>query len=153
MNQTSPTPTPIQARCEAATGRLVEFFETLAPESLSRLAEFYTADARFKDPFNEVVGVAAIARVFEHMFATVEAPRFRITRSIVQGDQAMLGWDFELIFAGRRVVVHGVSHLVFDEEGRVALHRDYWDAAGELYEKLPVLGTLMQRLRRRFAPP
>jgi len=32
---------------------------------------------------------------------------------------------------------------------RVAVHRDYWDAAEELYEKLPVLGSLMRWLKRR----
>ena len=36
-------------------------------------------------------------------------------------------------------------------DGRIARHRDYWDAAGELYEKLPLLGTLMRWLRRRIA--
>ena len=30
-------------------------------------------------------------------------------------------------------------------------HRDYWDAAEELYEKLPVLGALMRLLRRKLA--
>jgi steroid delta-isomerase len=30
-------------------------------------------------------------------------------------------------------------------------HRDYWDAAGELYEQLPVIGSLMRWLKRRIA--
>ena len=34
--------------------------------------------------------------------------------------------------------------------GRVVAHRDYWDAAEELYEKLPVLGALMRLLKRRL---
>jgi len=28
-------------------------------------------------------------------------------------------------------------------------HRDYWDAAEELYEKLPVIGALMRWLKKR----
>jgi hypothetical protein len=31
----------------------------------------------------------------------------------------------------------------------VSLHRDYWDAAEELYEKLPVVGSVMRWLKRR----
>jgi hypothetical protein len=27
--------------------------------------------------------------------------------------------------------------LVLDDQMRITLHRDYWDAAEELYEKLP----------------
>jgi hypothetical protein len=29
------------------------------------------------------------------------------------------------------------------------MHRDYWDAAEELYEKLPVLGSVMRWLKAR----
>ena len=39
----------------------------------------------------------------------------------------------------------GLTH--FDAEGRVTSHRDYWDAAEELYMTLPVIGWLMRRLR------
>jgi hypothetical protein len=32
-------------------------------------------------------------------------------------------------------------------------HRDYWDAAEELYETLPLLGTLLRALRSRLRAP
>ena len=47
------------------------------------------------------------------------------------------------------MAVRGASHLVLNEQGLVTLHRDYWDAAEELYEKLPVVGALMRWLKRR----
>jgi hypothetical protein len=31
----------------------------------------------------------------------------------------------------------------------VSEHRDYWDAAEELYEQIPVLGAVMRWLKRR----
>jgi hypothetical protein len=31
----------------------------------------------------------------------------------------------------------------------VSFHRDYWDAAEEMYEKLPVVSGLMRWLKRR----
>ena len=46
-------------------------------------------------------------------------------------------------------MVHGSSHLRFDEAGLVDYHRDYWDAAQELYEKIPGLASLMRWLRRQ----
>jgi len=48
-------------------------------------------------------------------------------------------------------LIRGATHLHFAPDGRVRLHRDYWDAAEELYEKLPVVGTLVRLLRRRAA--
>jgi hypothetical protein len=38
------------------------------------------------------------------------------------------------------MAIHGGSHIRFNARRPRAVHRDYWDAAEELYEKLPVLG-------------
>lgn len=132
--------------------RLVALFEALAPSDLARLADYYAPQTRFKDPFNEVQGVPALQRVFAHMFDTLDEPRFIVRDILVQGDQCFLTWDF--VFRFRRFergeqVVRGGSHLHFDAQGLVILHRDYWDAAEELYEKLPGLGALMRWLKRR----
>jgi hypothetical protein len=52
-------------------------------------------------------------------------------------------------FDRREQCIRGATHLRFAADGRIAMHRDYWDAAEELYEKLPVVGTLMRWLKRR----
>ena len=131
--------------------QLVQFFETISPDSVQRIPDIYSADAYFKDPFNEVRGVEAVKKIFAHMFVQVEAPRFIVTNTVLQGDQAFLCWEF--IFRFRRFsneeqCVRGVTHFRFDSDGKVSMHRDYWDAAEELYEKLPVLRHLMRWLRR-----
>jgi len=139
---------------EPAAQRIADFFGSLAPADLARLGEIYSDDARFKDPFNEVVGVPAIRQVFEHMFTTLDAPRFVVRELIVQGPQCFLTWDFVFRmrrFNRREQVIRGSSHLVLAADGRITLHRDYWDAAEELYEKLPLLGSLMRWLRKRVS--
>ena len=45
--------------------------------------------------------------------------------------------------------MRGATHLVLDAQGRILLHRDYWDAAEELYEKIPLVGALMRWLKTR----
>ena len=137
---------------EAQVTRIVALFESLKREDVARIAEIYTPDARFKDPFNEVQGTAAIRSIFEHMFVALHEPRFVIRERIVQGNQCFLTWDF--LFRMKRFnpsqqCIRGGSHLVLAADGRIQLHRDYWDAAEELYEKLPVLGALMRWLKKR----
>lgn len=138
---------------DAAVARVVTFFEHLAPADVGALGSLYAPAARFKDPFNDVQGVAAIQAIFAHMFESLDGPRFVVTGRVVQGDQCFLTWDFVFAFRnfhrGVQQTVRGASHLVFDSQGRVTLHRDYWDAAEELYEKLPVVGGLMRWLKRR----
>lgn len=136
-----------------AVERVVDFFETLTPAAVERLAELYTPDAYFKDPFNEVRGVPEVQRIFRHMYATLEAPHFVITGRVIDGAQCFLVWEFRFRFKRFDTVtpqtVRGGSHLVLAADGRIAHHRDYWDAAEELYEKLPWIGGLMRWLRRR----
>ena len=136
-----------------ALARVVAFYESISASDIAGLGELYAADAHFKDPFNEVRGVPAIARIFEHMFDAVHEPRFVILEAVEQGDAAFLTWEFR--FRMKRFdtvtvqVVRGASHLRFAADGRIDYHRDYWDAAEELYEKLPLLGSLMRFLKRQ----
>ena len=134
--------------------RIVTLFERLTPADVPRLPHYYAHKARFKDPFNDVTGVAEIERVFAHMYESLDDPRFVIRDIVTDGDQCFLTWDF--LFRFKRFTslpqtVRGASHLKFDAQGLVCLHRDYWDAAEELYEKLPVIGAVMRWLRRRAA--
>lgn len=135
----------------ATIERLVTFYSALQPEHLAQIEQLYTADARFKDPFNEVQGVAAIRGIFEHMFHRLDHPRFVVTQQVVDDDRAFLVWDFHFSFRGEATprTIRGGSFLRCTPDGRVSDHRDYWDAAEELYEKIPVLGAVMRWLKRR----
>lgn len=132
---------------------LVRFFEHLQRSDLPRLADLYADQAYFKDPFNEVRGLVQIERIFTHMFEALDQPHFVVTEQVLQGQQCFLVWEFRFRFKrfdrSSWQVVRGSSHLRLDEQGRVSYHRDYWDAAEELYEKIPGLGSVMRWLRRQ----
>ena len=136
-----------------ATENLTTFFETLSPQSVAQLHTIYDAQARFKDPFNEVQGLPEIERIFQHMYVALDQPHFVVTGQVVDGPQAFLTWEFRFRFkrfdTTTLQAVRGASHVVFNEQGLVTLHRDYWDAAEELYEKLPLVGGVMRWLKKR----
>ncbi|GAA5168391.1 nuclear transport factor 2 family protein [Viridibacterium curvum] len=138
-----------QARLDA----LVRWYETLTPDSVAQVATHYAADAHFIDPFNDVRGVAAIGAIFEHMFRQVELPRFVVERAFVLDNEAMLRWRFEFVSQGQAKVVPGATALLFDAEGKVCSHRDYWDPAREIYAGLPLVGPLIRWLTRRLTAP
>jgi hypothetical protein len=136
---------------------VIDFYESLTEASLARIGAIYRDDARFKDPFNEVVGVAAIEAIFRHMYVTTREPRFVVASAALSPDgrEGFLTWTFHFRLKADRPeverVIRGATHVTLAEDGRLAAHRDYWDAAEELYEKLPVIGLLMRWLRRRLA--
>lgn len=144
---------PAASAVSAQVSRVVDFFETLQPTSVAIMGDFYTPDAYFKDPFNEVRGLAEIQRIFSHMYVALDNPHFVVTERVVQGAQCFLVWDFKFRFkrfdTATEQVVRGTSHLRLAPDGRISYHRDYWDAAEELYEKLPVVRRLMHWLKRR----
>jgi len=134
---------------------LIRFYRELSPESIARFPDFYSANAYFKDPFNEVHGIAPIQRIFSHMFKQVDEPRFVVIEKVVDANGAMLVWEFcfrvKRWGKGETQIMRGVSHLKFAADGKVNYHRDYWDTGEELYMKLPVIGALMRGLRRVLA--
>ncbi|MBC3875466.1 nuclear transport factor 2 family protein [Undibacterium flavidum] len=132
---------------------IMDWYATLNPVSLNNIAHFYADEARFKDPFNDVKGVAAIRTIFEHMFATTQEPRFIFDEVIEQDQKAFLTWEFHFGLRSKNYIVKGGSMLTFNDRGLITDHRDYWDAAEELWEKLPVIGGLVAWLRRRFKVP
>jgi hypothetical protein len=131
---------------------VINQFENLSPNSIDALVALYSKDAFFKDPFNEVKGRADIRHIFTHMFTQVNNPHFVIKNTLENGSQACLIWEF--IFQLKQSpnldqVIRGCTWMTFNEELLITEHRDYWDAAEELYEKIPVLGGLMRWLKKR----
>ena len=128
------------------------FFEHLKPADLARMATLYSEQVFFKDPFNEVRSLAEVEAIFAHMFEALESPRFTVLDTLVQQNQCFLSWDFHFRLKGQSQPrrIHGSSHLRFAPDGRIAYHRDYWDAAEEFYEKLPLLGAVLRLIKRRL---
>lgn len=135
--------------------RVKGYFESLTPDAVERMGEVYAPDAYFRDPFNEVTGLPAIQAIFRHMYDPLVEPRFVILETIEEGERLVLTWD--MLFRIRKYQpgverkIHGLSLLRFGPDGRVVYHRDYWDAAGELYSQLPLVGPLMRFLAKRMA--
>jgi hypothetical protein len=140
---------------DPALARLIAFWESLTPATLGDLGQFYALDAEFQDPFNKVQGLPAISKIFHDMFERLHDPRFHIRQSVQEGREVFLVWDFTFriksLAPERARSIHGTTHLRLGDDGRVAYHRDYWDAAAELYAQLPLIGALMRFLARRFA--
>lgn len=139
---------------DARTARLVEAYSGLTRENLPALLLLYDQEAAFKDPFNDVRGRTAIQRIFNQMFDELRDPRFVVMRSASQDNDAFLTWELHFLRQNARpMTIRGATHLQYSSADLVVLHRDYWDAAEELYAKLPVIGVLMRALKRRLSTP
>ncbi len=139
---------------------LNRYFETLKLSDLERLNLFYTENAVFKDPFNEVKGIDEIQSIFDHMFKTLDNPRFVVTHQLFDHKQAFMCWDFLFSLKSSpqtTFTVKGSTHLLLeiDQQGfyKISSHRDYWDPAEEIYEKIPGIGMFFRWIKKRLATP
>lgn len=138
------------AELDRALDAYVRFLESLDESSLPAIERYCAPDVIFRDPFNDVVGVERYRRVLAKMFEDLDTFCFTvITRSRV-GEEAFLRWRFEYrIKPGTPwQIIQGMTHLRLDAQGRVAFHEDYWDPASQLYERVPILGWVLRKIRR-----
>lgn len=129
---------------------LIAWFESLTPETVPAIRDFYSDPTWFRDPFHEIKDRKGVEAMFQKMFFALEMPRFKVTEVVREGHDAFLVWTFDFTLKRHGHRITGCSHLKFDAMQRVCYHRDYWDAAEEVYEKIPLLGAVLRRLKNRF---
>jgi steroid Delta-isomerase len=138
-----------------ATARYGRFWSRLRPETTRELLALARPDLVFRDPFNELRGAATVVAMLDHLFEQARDVRFTVTAAARSGAVAFYRWDFScrLRRPAIELPIAGVSEVRFDEAGLVAAHIDHWDAAAQVYERLPLLGPVLRRIRRRLAFP
>jgi hypothetical protein len=133
----------------AAYGR---YFETLTRETLPDIAGLATPGMRFRDPFNDVRGIDDVVRLLGSMYAH-GTPRFEVLDRALGQSAGYILWRFTNDPGGGRApwIIVGMSEVHFAPDGRISEHIEHWDAGGQFYAHIPVLGWLIRLVRRRLA--
>jgi len=127
------------------------FWSGLGPETLDRLNDLASSDLRFVDPFNDVQGREQVKALLSRMLRGLGAPSFVVQDWAMGGKGGYLRWDFAATIAGQRLSIEGMSEVLFSPEGQVVLHRDHWDAGGQVYARVPLLGLGIRMMRKRLS--
>ena len=137
---------------DAALAAYGRYFETLTRETLHEIARIATPDMRFRDPFNDVRGIDEVVRLLASMYAH-GTPRFEILDRALGQSAGYILWRFTNDPGGGRApwIIVGMSEVHFAPDGRISEHIDHWDAGGQFYAHIPVLGWLIRLVRRRLA--
>jgi ketosteroid isomerase-like protein len=151
--------TPAPPAGSEAEARAIERFQALFDDftatALARgTAEVYADDAWLDDNLKTLRGAAAIRDYFVESAGHTEDTRIEFHDAARSGDDFYFRWTmtirFKSLAGGRPVESAGMTHVRFSEQGKVLLHKDFWDPAAGLYEHVPVLGSLIRMVRRRI---
>lgn len=136
----------------AALARFRDFYTTFSTAWLPRLEDIYTPDFELEDPFHAFRGDFAGLRAYFRRVLALPESRF-IVEDIATGDDGSYvrwRWAWKLRATSATRVVPGVTHLRLAGDGRIALHRDLFDAASGFYEALPGIGTALRAIKKRL---
>jgi hypothetical protein len=129
-------------------------YQKLDADSLDLLGQVYSDQIRFCDPAHEITGLPALKDYFAELYRHVTAISFSFNRRHLLDSEAYIGWTMTVshprLAGGQPVAVDGMSYLQFDEHGKVLYHHDYFDLGALLYEQLPLLGSIIKTIKRRF---
>lgn len=130
-----------------------DFFESLCEATpIEAYRERFDENIYFEDPFQKVTGLAKVYAIFQHMFKTLHKPRFIVDEIISDKGSAYLRWTFSYQRSHKHPIEKftGVSRVQLLENGKVLSHVDYWDAGENVYEKVPLLGSLLRLIKKKI---
>lgn len=131
--------------------RYARFMGSLSRDTLPALHDHVAPGIRFRDPFNDVTGAERMEAIFDHMYETIGSVRFEMLHHAMVGETGLLHWRMHATLRQKPWSFEGMSHVQFNEDGKVVSHIDHWDAAREFYEHFPVIGWTLSAIRRRLA--
>lgn len=138
--------------------QLVTLYERFDPALIDSLDQIYHTDVVFEDPVHRVQGLKELRDYFSRLVQGLDECRFEFTDILEQPggegelNQAVLVWIMRYrhpkLRGGRLLTLEGSSHLKYGD--RVVYHRDYFDVGAMLYEQLPLLGGIIQAIKKRL---
>jgi limonene-1,2-epoxide hydrolase len=151
----APTVVPGSPEEKAGIERFKDFFAELSEEGIrAKVRHVYAKDVYFNDTLKEAYGIDALEPYLLESAAAVESCRVDIGDLAVNNGNYYFRWVMDIQFKslkkGQITRSIGVSHIRFDEEGKICLHQDYWDSTSGLFEHMPVVGYLLRKIKARL---
>lgn len=110
----------------------------------------YAETLYFNDTFHTFTRREQIRAYFTRMASTATTEVTPLDYS-QKGQDVWLRWSmrtrFSVLWRDLDITTLGVTHLRFNEDGKVILHQDYWDGVQGFYGHLPVVGGVINHIR------
>ena len=130
---------------------ITEFFNKANYENMESICnQFYDANIQFIDPLGEINGIQAMVSYYKNMYKNVKSIRFDPKNEFTKGEEKVFVWQMHLehksLGGGKPIVLDGVSVFRY-KNGKAVYHRDYFDLGAMIYEKVPVLGSVIRWIK------
>ncbi len=140
---------PVQARW---VGRFTQTYGDFTGEKLGeRMRKLYASDLFFNDTVHTHEQRDTLITYLEKTSKRLDDMSLEILDSRIAGHDLYLRWimrtDFQAGFREVSAETIGMTHLRFNQKGKVILHQDFWDSRQGVFEHIPVVGGLIEWIR------
>jgi limonene-1,2-epoxide hydrolase len=143
----------MQQHSDTLLQQIKHFYLSFDHASIDALGDIYHPDVNFVDPIHQVSGLATLQDYFRNILQGVDYCHFEFSHCSVSHDQLFLVWQMRFrhpnLANGQEIVVPGVSHCQVQDQ-RVIYQRDYYDAGAMVYEHVPVLRFVINKVKQRL---
>ena len=110
----------------------------------------YTDDIKFVDPVKTINGLDDLTKYFENLYKRVNKCHFSLSSYLLNAHNHSLEWVMRLqhhkISNNHEIHLDGASFIQFSGD-KVCYHRDYYDLGALVYEHIPILGSVIKKVR------
>ncbi len=145
-----------QATPSASLDAFTTFLQKIGDKDYVRenTAKVYAKDAYLNDTLVTHTGTDKIMEYFLNTADTMSTYQVTIDDTASSGAEHYVRWT--MVFSapklngGKPVESVGMSHIRLNSDGKVVMHQDFWDSGTNIYGQIPVLGGVVESIRRRF---
>jgi hypothetical protein len=130
------------------------FFDKLSKDNMQLVDEFYDSKIEFIDSVGSINGTEKIKAYYSNMYQNVKSIKFDYSQFYESENSVVAIWKMTLqtdkLNGGDPFTVDGNSIIKFGANGKAIYHRDYFDMGAFIYERLPVIGFVIKKIKDRF---
>ncbi len=110
----------------------------------------YSQQVKFIDPTQERNGIEAYIKAQDGLIKRCDDIYLESHSIVINKNIAFVEWTMGLKIKDLEFIYEGTTRLIFDEEGKVKEHRDYFDFCSGTFGNIPVIGAFFRWLYSRF---
>ena len=110
----------------------------------------YNKEVIFIDPTQKKNGIDAYIKAQDRLINRCDDIYLKSHSIAINKNIAFIEWTMGLKIKGIEFIYDGITRLIFDEQGKVKEHRDYFDFCSGTFGNLPVIGVFFRWLYSRF---
>ena len=145
-----------EADADKALENISNFLKNIGSQEFieKEISNVYAENAYLNDTLKTLTNRDQIKQHFVKTSKTMTSYSLEV-EDISKSEQGYyLRWTMKFaapkLASGEEIISIGMSHIIFDNQGKVLLHQDFWDSSTGLFEHVPFVGGGIRMVKKRL---